>query len=461
MYLDKAIIRDVLLKALETGGDFAELFFERTITRSIALIDGHTDSFVDHVSEGVGIRVFKKMQSAFSSTSDISPSGLMKCAENTASAIGSGERMIDEIELVYVPHENLHKCTLYPENISLRERIDIIKSACSEAKDYSARISQVSGRLQDNDRYILIANSTGLLTDDRQICVRMTVNSVASKDDDTQTGYCGPGAKRGYELFDIYLPRDIGREASREAVLKLDSEYIKAGSYPVVIQKGNGGVLFHEATGHSLEATAVAYNNSEFANKLGQQIASEKLTAIDDGTIPNAWGSVNIDDEGRPAQRNVLIEKGVLKGYMIDQFNSRRMNMAPTGSGRRQTYSYASTSRMTNTYISQGDDDEKDIIASIEKGLLCQKLGGGSVNPATGEFNFSVSEGYMIENGVITRPVRGASLIGKGSEIIKSIDMVGRDVERIQGMCGSKSGSIPVEIGQPMIRIKSMTVGGR
>ncbi|MCR5731939.1 MAG: TldD/PmbA family protein [Sphaerochaetaceae bacterium] len=461
MYLDRTVIRDVLLKALESGGDFAELFFERTVTRAISIVDNHTDSFVDHVSEGVGIRVFKKLKSAFSSTSDISVSGLMKCAENTAAAIGDGDRIIDDIQLVYVSHEDLHKCTIAPNSVPLKERIGLIKEACSEAKNYSDRITQVTGRLQDNERYILIANSTGLLTDDRQTCIRMAVNSVASKEGDTQTGYMGPGAKRGYELFDLYSPNSIGREASREAVLKLDSDYIAAGTYPVVIQKGNGGVLFHEATGHSLEATAVAYNNSEFTGMLGKQIASEKLTAIDDGTIPNAWGSVNIDDEGRPARKNVLIENGILKGYMIDNFNSRRMKMEPTGSGRRQTYSYASTSRMTNTYIAAGDDEEKDIIGSIEKGLLCQKLGGGSVNPATGEFNFSVSEGYLIEDGKISRPVRGASLIGKGSEIIKSIDMVGKEVERSQGMCGSKSGSIPVEIGQPMIRIKSMTVGGR
>lgn len=461
MYLGEEILRKVLLKALESGGDFAEVFFERTLTRAISLVDMHTDSFVDHVSQGVGIRVFKGLKSAFSSTSDISPEGLMKCAGNSAAAIGEGERIIDDIELVYVSHEDLHRPEFPPSGVSLADRIDILKEACTSAKEYSDLISQVTGRIQDNERYILIANSNGLLTDDYQTCVRLSVNSVASQRGDTQTGYLGPGAKRGYEFFDMFPPSSVGIEASREAVTKLRSEYISAGSYPVVIQSGGGGVLFHEATGHSLEATSVAYNNSEFAGRIGEKIASSKLTAIDDGTIPHAWGSVNIDDEGNPTRRNVLIENGILKGYMIDNFNSRRMNMGITGSGRRQTYSYASTSRMTNTYIAAGLDDEKDIIASVEKGLLCQKLGGGSVNTATGEFNFSVSEGYLIENGRITRPIRGASLIGKGSEIIRNIDMVGMNLRRSQGMCGSASGSIPVEIGQPMIRISSMTVGGR
>ncbi len=461
MYLSEEILKEVLLKALESGGDFAEVFFERTVTRAISIVDMHTDSFVDHVSEGVGIRVFRGLKSAFSSTSDITRSGLMRCAGNTASAIGEGSRRINDIELCYVKHEDLHAPEFAPSSVSLADRIDIVREACTSAKEYSDLITQVSGRIQDSERYILIANSNGLLTDDYQTCVRLSVNSVASEKGESQTGYLGPGAKRGYEFFDMYPPSAVGIEASREAVTKLRSDYIPAGSYPVVIQSGNGGVLFHEATGHSLEATSVAYNNSEFAGKLGQQIASSKLTAIDDGTIPHAWGSVNIDDEGNPTRKNVLIENGILKGYMIDNFNSRRMNMGITGSGRRQTYSYAATSRMTNTYIAAGLDDEKDIIASVEKGLLCQKLGGGSVNTATGEFNFSVSEGYMIENGRITRPIRGASLIGKGSEIIKNIDMVGMNVRRGQGMCGSLSGSIPVEIGQPMIRISSMTVGGR
>ena len=210
-----------------------------------------------------------------------------------------------------------------------------------------------------------------------------------------------------------------------------------------------------------LEATSVAKGNSVFSDCLGKQIASSKVTAIDDGTLPNHWGSINVDDEGTPGRKNVLIENGILKSYMIDKLNGRRMGMDPTGNARRQSYKFAPTSRMTNTYIAAGEDDPKDIIASIPEGLYAKKLGGGSVNPVTGEFNFAVAEGYLVKNGEIQEPVRGASLIGKGSEVLMNIDMVGTNLEQAQGMCGSSSGSVPVNVGQPMIRVKEITVGGR
>ena len=230
---------------------------------------------------------------------------------------------------------------------------------------------------------------------------------------------------------------------------------------PVAIDNGFGGVIFHEACGHSLEASAVAYNQSQFTGMLGQQIANEKVTAIDDGTIPGAWGSINIDDEGHPAQKNVLIENGILKAYMIDKFNGRRMGMPSSGNSRRESYAYTPTSRMTNTYIAAGTDRNEDIIASMEYGLYAKEMGGGSVNPVTGEFNFAVNEGYLVRNGQICEPVRGASLVGKGSDILKDIDMVGSQLDLGQGMCGSSSGSVPVNVGQPMIRVSHITVGGR
>ena len=229
----------------------------------------------------------------------------------------------------------------------------------------------------------------------------------------------------------------------------------------VAIENGFGGVIFHEACGHSLEASSVALGQSQFAGKLGQQIANPKLTAIDDGTIPNAWGSINIDDEGVPAQKKILIENGILKSYMVDKLNGRRMGMESTGSGRRQDYTFEPTSRMTNTYIANGPDRNEDIISSIEYGLYAKSMGGGSVNPVTGEFNFAVTEGYLIRNGRIAEPVRGASLIGKGSEVLMNIDMIGQNLMTAQGMCGAASGSIPTDVGQPLIRVSSITVGGR
>jgi TldD protein len=265
----------------------------------------------------------------------------------------------------------------------------------------------------------------------------------------------------GLELFDLFDPKEVGTHAAKQAMVNLKAGYCKAGQMTVAIENGFGGVIFHEACGHSLEATQVAVGMSEMCGKLGQKIANEKITAIDDGTIPNAWGSVNIDDEGNPTQRNVLIERGVLKNYMIDRLGSRRMGMPMTGNSRRQSYAYEPTSRMTNTFIANGPDKNEDIIASIEYGLYAKQMGGGSVNPLTGAFNFAVNEGYMIRNGKICEPVRGASLIGTGSKIIQDIDMVGQNLATAQGMCGSSSGSVPTDVGQPLIRVKKITVGGR
>ncbi|MBO5670989.1 MAG: TldD/PmbA family protein, partial [Clostridia bacterium] len=301
----------------------------------------------------------------------------------------------------------------------------------------------------------------GLLTGDRQIRTRMAVSAIASKNGENQSGSASPGRRMGLELFDMISPISIGEEAARSAIVNLNAGYCPAGKMTVAIENGFGGVIFHEACGHSLEATSVAKGMSQMAGKLGQKIANEKVTAIDDGTIPNAWGSFNIDDEGTPAQKKILIENGVLRSYMIDKLNGRRMGMEANGSSRRQSYEYDPTSRMSNTYIAAGNDRNEDIIASIENGLYAKKMGGGSVNPVTGAFNFAVSEGYLIKNGKICEAVRGASLIGTGSEILQNIDMVGTDMETGQGMCGSSSGSVPTDVGQPLIRVSEITVGGR
>ncbi|MBO5788892.1 MAG: TldD/PmbA family protein, partial [Clostridia bacterium] len=304
-------------------------------------------------------------------------------------------------------------------------------------------------------------NTEGLYTTDRHVRTRLAVSAVASGYGENQSGSCSPGGGMGLEFFENVDPREIGRKAARQAVVNLGAIYCPAGQMTVAIENGFGGVIFHEACGHSLEATSVAIGASQMAGKLGQMIANPKVTAIDDGTIPGAWGSSNIDDEGTPTRRNVLIENGVLKSYMIDRLGSRRMGLPMTGNARRQGYSYAPTSRMTNTFIDNGPDKNEDIIASMENGLYCAQMGGGSVNPLTGAFNFAVTEGYLVRNGKICEAVRGASLIGTGSEIIKNIDMVGQNLATGQGMCGSSSGSIPTDVGQPLIRVSTITVGGR
>ncbi len=458
--ISREICQRVLKKAVSTGADYAELFAENTVNHSINMIASKVDTIKDTVIAGAAVRVYQGLRSVMATTVDTSEEGLLRCAEKAAEALGQGSAAMD-IVLRERRFGDIHPVKIVPATASNREKVAVLKDGYFAAREYDPCITQVSGTLLDVDHDILIANSEGLYTQDRQIRTRISVSAVADKGQGTQTGSFNPGRRMGMEMFDLIDPKAVGVRAAKQAVTMAGAGYCPAGVMPVAIDNGFGGVIFHEACGHSLEASSVAYGQSQFTGKLGQKIASEKVTAIDDGTIPNAWGSINIDDEGTPAQKNMLIEKGVLKSYMIDKFNGRRMGMASTGNARRQSYSYTPTSRMTNTYIAPGDDKNEDIIASIEYGLYAKEMGGGSVNPVTGEFNFSVNEGYMIRNGVICEPVRGASLVGKGSEVIQNIDMVGSDLDMGQGMCGSSSGSVPTNVGQPLIRVSTITVGGR
>ena len=458
--ISREICQRVLLKAVSTGADYAELFAENTTNHAISMIANKVDSIKDTVIAGAAVRVYKGLRSVMASTVDTSEAGLLRCAESAADALGEGTAAMDIVlrERIYT---NIHGVKVVPASVSNKEKIAILKQGYFAAKEYDDSIVQVSGTLMDTDHNILIASTDGIYAQDRQIRTRMAVSAVSDKGLGSQTGTASPGRRMGLEMFDLINPTDIGIKAAKQAVTMAGAGYCPAGIMPVAIENGFGGVIFHEACGHSLEASQVAYGQSQFAGKLGEKIANEKVTAIDDGTIPNSWGSIDFDDEGTPAQKNVLIENGILKNYMIDKFNGRRMGMESTGSSRRQSYAYAPTSRMTNTYIAAGDDRNEDIISSIEYGLYAASMGGGSVNPVTGEFNFSVNEGYMIRNGKICEPVRGATLVGKGSEILQNIDMVGTEVDHAQGMCGSSSGMVPTNVGQPLIRVSTITVGGR
>ena len=458
--ISREICQRVLGKAVSTGADYAELFAENTVNHNISMIDSRVESIKDAVIAGAAVRVYKGLRSVMATTVDTSEAGLLRCAEAAADALGEGTAQID-IVLTGRLFGDIHPIREVPSTVGNARKVAILKEGYFAAKEYSDAISQVSGNLLDVDHNILIANTEGIYTQDRQIRTRIAISAIAQAGGETQTGSCNPGRRMGLEMFDFIDPKAVGIHAAKQAVTMAGAGYCPAGVMPVVIDNGFGGVIFHEACGHSLEASGVAYGRSQFAGKLGQKIANEKVTAIDDGTIPNAWGSINVDDEGTPAQKNVLIENGVLKSYMIDKFNGRRMGMASTGNARRQSYAYTPTSRMTNTYIAEGEDKNEDILASVEYGLYAKEMGGGSVNPVTGEFNFSVNEGYMIRNGVICEPVRGATLVGKGSEIIQNIDMVGTDMDQAQGMCGSSSGSVPTNVGQPLIRVSTITVGGR
>ena len=458
--ISKVLAEEVLAVSMAGGADFAEIYAEVTRNNNVNMVDGKIDRVTDNVVSGVGIRAFLGTKTVFASTSDTTREGLLKCARSVAAAMGEGSG-VERIVLHERLFPNIHPARVIPTSTDAKLRADLLRAGCFAAKEYDPAISQVSGVIAGVDHTIWIANTEGLFTSDRHVRTRMAISSVASEGGVNQSGFDGPGAGMGLEFFDLVRPEDIGREASRSAMVNLKADYCPAGTMTVAIENGFGGVIFHEACGHSLEATSVGIGASQMTGKLGQQIANPKVTAIDDGTIPGAWGSVNIDDEGTPTQRNVLIENGILKSYMIDRLGSRRMGLPMTGSGRRQNYSFEATSRMTNTFIANGPDKNEDILASMEYGLYCRKMGGGSVNPLTGAFNFSVAEGYIVRNGKICEPVRGASLVGTGSDILQNIDMVGQNLDRAQGMCGSASGSVPTDVGQPLIRVSSITVGGR
>ena len=460
MLIDEALVKEALDTALSSGADFAEVFVEDTLNNTLQLVDEKVDTVSSVFISGIGIRAYLGLRSVSATSSDLSRDAVLAAAGNVASIIADGRRTAAEFRLCERLNTNVHRIEVVPSSYPVKEKVEIARRMNAAARGYSNMIGQVTGTIQDVDRRILVANSEGLLTTDRQIRIRAACSAVAVKGAESQTGFDGPGRRMGMEFFDLVAsPEDIGKEAARQAVVNIEAGYMDSGVYPVAIENGFGGVIFHESCGHSLEATSVAYGTSEFCGRKGQLIANEKVTAIDDGTIPNAWGSINIDDEGTPTQRKVLIDKGVLRRYMVDRFNGRRMNEPSSGSARRQSYAYTPTSRMTNTFIAPGEDE--NIIESMPMGLYAKKMGGGSVNPLTGEFNFAVTEAYMIEDGRITRAVRGASLIGRGSEILHDIDMVGTDMRTGQGMCGSSSGSVPTDVGQPLIRVRKITVGGR
>ncbi|ETI68929.1 TldD/PmbA family protein [Neobacillus vireti] len=457
--LSQSLIEDVLTAALSTGGDFSEIFVEDRFTNNFTLQSGKIETCLSGRDFGIGIRVFKGLQSVYAYTTDHSKEGLLKAAKNAAQAI-SGNSIIQLAPFVHESVENIHPIHLNPQEVDKSRKASIMKNAYDSAKNYHSSISQVTVRYMDEEQNVLIANSEGKFAEDKRVRSRLAIQAVAVRDNQMETGFHGPGAHQGFEFFENLNIDHFANEAARIAVTMLDASPCPSGKFPVIIDNDFGGVIFHEACGHGLEATAVAKNNSVFANRIGEKVAPSIVTYIDDGTIQNEWGSNNIDDEGEKTRKNVLIENGILKGYLIDKFNSRRMGMESTGSGRRQSFRYAPTSRMTNTYIAPGTSTPEEIIANTEHGIYTKYMGGGQVNPSTGDYNFAVMEAYEVKNGKLGKPLKGATLIGNGPKTLQLVDMVGNNLGHGAGMCGSLSGSIPVNVGQPMIRVSEITVGG-
>ena len=459
--ISKKIAIDVLNTALQTGCDFAEIYLEDNVSSSINMDNGKVEDANDGITYGAGIRLLKNLQSVYGYTNDISRKGLLNLASTLSKSFDGQQEVFVETMIkqkVGTKHQPKIDYTTYPK----KDIIAMLKEASDVMMGVDPRIVRARVSFSCNKKYVTIFNSEGKEFHDIRSRGRAYLLAVAAKEGSIETGGSGPGASKGMEFFlDEVDLKERAKDAARIALTMLDAKECPSGRMPVIIGNGFGGVIFHEACGHSLEASSVSKGLSVFSGKKGTKIASEIVSAVDDGTIDGAWGSGNIDDEGNKTQRKLLIKDGILNSYLVDNFNGRRMNEKGNGATRRESYKYEPTSRMSNTFILPGKNTPEEIIANTEFGLYARSLGGGSVNPATGEFNFAVNEGYIVEHGKISYPVKGATLIGSGKDTLLKIDMVGNDLRREQGKCGASSGSIPADVGQPTIRVSEMIVGGR
>jgi TldD protein len=458
--IDEQGLQRALHIALRRGGDFAEVFAEDRTSSSARLDDGKVEELVSGRARGAGVRVVRGDSTGYAHTADLSESGLAAAAEAAASAARAGDGGAEVVALARRETVRPHEVTVLPDDVPKARKVELLRRADDAARARGDAISQVTASYADGRRRILVANSDGLLAEDDQVRTRFFVQCVAVGDTGMQTGMEAPGRTLGFELFDVIDPETVARTAADRALAMLRARPAPSGKLPVVLKRGAGGVLFHEACGHGLEADLVGRDASVFADDVGKQVASPLVTLVDDGTYPRDWGTYGIDDEGAPAQRNVLIEDGVLTDFMWDHLRARREGRASSGNGRRESYQHLPMVRMTNTMLLSGDDDPDAIVAGTPHGLYCAALGGGQVNPATGDFVFGVTEAYLIEDGKITEPVRAAQLIGSGPEALRLIDAVGNDFDTWAGTCGKDGQGVPVSSGQPTLRIAEMTVGG-
>ncbi len=459
--IDRDILERVLSAALKTGAEFAEVFASDWRGTGVALDDGRIEQMSTSRSRGAGIRVIKGETTGFAHTADLSEAGLLAAARAAAQAASQGAGGIRVVALESQPRRVVSPVEIDPSSIAKTAKVDLLRRVDDAARSAGAAIAQVSAGYSDGRSKILVANSDGLLAEDERVRSLLRVSAVANGDTGMQTGFDSLGHTMGFELFDKVSVEDVARTAATRALTKLKARPAPSGTMPVVIKAGSGGVLFHEACGHGLEADLVAKGASVYQGKVGDQVASPLVTLVDDGTMTHEWGAIAIDDEGHPSQYNVLIENGVLTDYMWDYLRSRKEGRQPSGNGRRQSYQHLPMVRMTNTYVLNGSEEPDDIIRDTQSGVYVAHLGGGSVNTATGDFVFGMTEAYLIENGEITEPLREGNLIGNGPQVLRDIDRLGNDFAMGNpGTCGKDGQGVPVGDGQPTLRVKALTVGG-
>jgi len=452
-----------LAEALSQGGDYADLYFEYLLTSSISLDESMVKSATQGVSMGVGVRVIAGERTGYAYSDDLAPEKIRKAAR-VAACIAAGPGKPGKFGLNEGRKHNLYPVLTAPTETDFQQRVDLVKRADLAARAYDPRIFQVQAVYADNLRHVLVATSEGVLSLDRQPLARMSVSALARHNGGPpQRGHAGGGGRVELDFFlNEKTPEHFAAEAAREAIVMLAAVEAPAGEMTVVLGPGWPGILLHEAVGHGLEADFNRKKVSAFSDRIGQKVASELCTVIDDGTLSSRRGSLNVDDEGHPTQRNVLIENGVLRGYLQDKLSSSLLQSESTGSGRRESYAHIPMPRMTNTFMLAGESDPEEIIRSVPRGLYCANFGGGQVDITSGNFVFSASESYMIEGGKLGRPVRNATLIGNGPEALKYVSMVGSDLKLDEGIgiCGKEGQSVPVGVGIPTLKIDRMTVGG-
>ena len=461
--LSKKLAIEVLNEALSTGADYAEIFYEDSHSSSFSIENGKVETASSNSMCGVGLRLLKENQCVYGYTNNLSKKGLLDLA-NSLNKSFHGERLITVTNLEMIRKKNNNPIGLSYDDVPLEEKIALVREGVDEIYSIKdPRIVRTIGSLSSNHRFVAVFNSKGKWFKRDTEFGRLAYVVIVADQNGFETGFEGPGAQGDINYFRTKVKaREVARKAAETALKMLTAKECPSGIMPVVIGNGWGGVLFHESCGHPLESSAVAKGLSCFSgNKIGDMVASPIVSAVDDSTMPGEWGSIDIDDEGNPGTKRLLIKNGKLNDYMIDDLNGRRMGREGNGACRRQNYRFVPTSRMSNTYICNGKNTPEEIIAATKLGLYAVSFNGGSVDPTTGEFNFGCSEAYIIRDGKIAEPVKGATLIGKGFEILKHIDMVGNDLALAQGMCGAASGSIRTNVGQPTLRISQITVGGR
>jgi TldD protein len=459
--IEQDVLERVLGTALRHGGDFAEVYAEDKSSTSAGLDDGRVEQVTSGRDRGAGIRVVRGETTGFAYTADLSEAGLLAAAQAAGASASQGGGGTRTVALTRSAPHPVNTVEVYPDTVGKAAKVALLQRIDDAARSTGAAIGQVSAGYGDSRKRILVANSDGLLAEDEQVRHLLRISVVANGDAGMQTGFESLGQTIGFEVFDAHDVEELARTAARQAITKLRARPAPSGSIPVVIKAGSGGVLFHEACGHGLEADLVGKGASVYRGKVGEQVASPLVTLVDDGTMSGEWGAIGIDDEGHPSQYNELIKDGVLTDYMWDHLRARKEGHAHSGNGRRQSYMHLPMVRMTNTYVLNGTESPEDIIRETGNGVYVAKLGGGSVNTATGDFVFGMTEAYLIENGEITEPLREGNLIGNGPQVLRDIDALANDFAMGNpGTCGKDGQGVPVGDGQPTLRVKSMTIGG-